>query len=180
MPVSLPAIVALAALGLTAAALACSLLGVLRGRVPRRTLPGALLMAAASLDMLTPGRMLAPVLWGAVLLVAALAMLAGRPAPEARGELGWHAGSTVVMAGMQLAMAGTASGAALEAAAASSTHEHGGPVLWALLVAATVALAVAAVRHVPRARRREGGLAPLRHPLMAVAMLAMLVAMPAW
>lgn len=182
-------LLAVAALGLTAGALACSVLGVVRGRVPRRTIPAAFVMAAAAVDMLTQGRALAPILWGAVLLALALAMLLGRAEPDARAELAWHAGSTVVMAGMQFAMAGAAVAEAgpglapaprvvATALGSAAPHAHGGPVLLGLLVAAAVALAVAAFWHVPGARRRETGLASLRHPLMAVAMLAMLVATP--
>jgi hypothetical protein len=130
--------------------------------------------------MLTPGRVLAPLLWGAVLLVAGLVVLAGRVTPESRTELAWHAGAAVVMAAMQFAMAGGASAPGRAGPVVGGGHDHGGAALGLLLVAAVLGLVVAAVRHVPRARRNERGIAPYRHPLMAVAMLAMLAAMPAW
>ncbi|MFK4731595.1 hypothetical protein ROT00_18035 [Agromyces mediolanus] len=169
-----------AAIGLTAASGACAGIAVARRAAPRRVAPAAIVMTVSALDMLLPGTMLAPVAWGAVLLLAALALLLGRPARAARSELGWHAGSILLMAAMWFGMAvPDAAGGAVVAGPAHAGHA--GPVLAALLLLlAAAGLAVAAFVHLPRARRQEPGVAAWRHPLMAVAMLAMLVAMPAW
>ncbi|GAA2463693.1 hypothetical protein [Agromyces soli] len=167
-----------AALGLTAASGACAGLAVARRAAPKRVVPAAIVMAVSAVDMLLPGTLLAPVAWGALLLLLALGLLLGRTASAARAELAWHAGATLVMAAMWFGTAVPAAAFAGEPAAAHAGH--GGPVLGVLLLLAALALAVAAFRHLPRARRHEPGIAAWRHPLMAVAMLAMLAAMPAW
>ncbi|GGR21409.1 hypothetical protein ACFOE1_14340 [Agromyces mediolanus] len=173
-----------AALGLTAASGACAGLAVVRRAAPKRVVPAAIAMAVSAVDMLLPGTLLAPVAWGALLLLLALGLLLGRTAATARAELAWHAGSTLVMAAMWFGMAMPAAAAVTEPAVTApggAAHGgHGGPVLGVLLLVAALALAVAAFRHLPRARRQEPGIAAWRHPLMAVAMLAMLAAMPAW
>lgn len=171
-----------AALGFTAASGACAGLAVARRAAPRRIVPAALVMAASALDMLLPGTLLAPVAWGALLLLLALGLLLGRAARTVRAELAWHAGSTLLMAAMWFGMAVPGAAAITDpGGAAQGGHGgHGGPMLGVLLLLAALALAVAAFRHLPRARRQEAGIAAWRHPLMAVAMLAMLVAMPAW
>ncbi|MCM3656092.1 DUF5134 domain-containing protein [Agromyces mediolanus] len=171
-----------AALGLTAASGVCAGLAVVRRAAPKRVVPAAIVMAVSAVDMLLPGTVLAPVAWGALLLLLALGLLLGRTAPAARRELAWHAGSTLVMAAMWFGMAVPGAAAITDpGGAAHGGHGgHGGPMLGVLLLLAALALAVAAFRHLPRARRQEAGIAAWRHPLMAVAMLAMLAAMPAW
>lgn len=168
-----------AALGLTAASGACAGLAVVRRAAPKRVVPAAIAMTVSAVDMLLPGALLAPVAWGALLLLLALGLLLGRTAAAARAELAWHAGSTLVMAAMWFGTAVPAAAAVTEPGGAAHGG-HGGPVLGVLLLFAALALAVAAFRHLPRARRQEPGIAAWRHPLMAVAMLAMLAAMPAW
>ncbi|MFD6053546.1 hypothetical protein [Agromyces sp. NPDC060279] len=168
-----------AALGLTAASGACAGLAVARRAAPKRVVPAAIVMAVSAVDMLLPGTLLAPVGWGALLLLLALGLLLGGTAPTARAELAWHAGSTLVMATMWFGMA-VPSAVSAGTPGGEAHAGHGGPVLGVLLLLAALALAVAAFRHLPRARRQEPGIAAWRHPLMAVAMLAMLAAMPAW
>lgn len=168
-----------AALGLTAASGACAGLAVVRRAAPKRVVPAAIAMTVSAVDMLLPGALLAPVAWGALLLLLALGLLLGRTAAAARAELAWHAGSTIVMAAMWFGMAVPAAADVMEPGGAAHGG-HGGPVIGMLLLVAALALAVAAFRHLPRARRQEPGIAAWRHPLMAVAMLAMLAAMPAW
>ncbi|UOE44403.1 hypothetical protein [Agromyces larvae] len=189
----LGAAVTAAAVALTLASAACTVVPVRHGgAVVRRERLAAVVMVVSAVDMAVPAvQPVAPVVWGGLLAALALALLVvprARPGTPERADLARHAGALLAMAGMWFAMTADASGPAIGGGHAS----HGGSGLFglpftAVVVVAALALAVAAptpaaatMAHPPGRVRtpHTARWAAWRHPLMAVGMALMAVAMP--
>lgn len=181
-------VVVVAALAPTLASVACTVVparhggaGVLRERA------AAVLMGVSALDMVVPAVGLAHATgWGAALVLAALTLLAPLRSRDRhasrRVALARHAASLLVMAATWWAMAAPAVAAGSADGSAPGHAGHAGtlPLVW-LVVAVAAALAVVEVAMALRSRdRHRGSASAWRHPLMAVGMAAMALAMPEW